>query len=278
MKKTLSLALSLVLLYGCSKDNNEMVQQPTRPSSPKSLSTKAELALMEFDLSHSSKRSSFPNLGNLSGQTPIDIPKETKKFESKDPVIHYEQFSLNENNIINNHGDYLKIHVTGENYITIRGKRYDLDQFHFHRDSEHALRGNKSAMEAHFVHVAEDGKIAVMGVFIQATRRDNEKLGLLFENSPLTAGTNSIAKQFNAFDLLPKTSGKYYSYNGSLTTPNLDFTPNTSGLTWIVFDSPIHISSNQLNEYAEIYEEKNARVLQPLGGRPVWVNPAYRLR
>ena len=29
---------------------------------------------------------------------------------------------------------------------------------------------------------------------------------------------------------------------------------------------------------AEIYEEKNARVLQPLGGRPIWVNPEYRLR
>jgi carbonic anhydrase len=278
MKKTLSLALSLALLYSCSKDNNEVVQQPKLSTSSKLLSTKAELALLEFDLSHSSRRSNFPNLGNLSGQTPIDIPKETKKFESKDPAIHYEQFSLNDNNIINNHGDYLKIHVTGENYITIRGKRYDLDQFHFHRDSEHALRGDKSAMEVHFVHVSEDGKIAVMGVFIQATRRENEKLAVLFENSPITAGTNSIPRRFNAYDLLPKTSGKYYSYNGSLTTPNLDLTPNPDGLSWIVFDSPIHISSEQLSEYAEIYEEKNARVLQPLGGRPVWVNPEYRLR
>ncbi len=265
-------------MYSCSKDNNEVVQQPKLSTSSKLLSTKAELALLEFDLSHSSRRSNFPNLGNLSGQTPIDIPKETKKFESKDPAIHYEQFSLNDNNIINNHGDYLKIHVTGENYITIRGKRYDLDQFHFHRDSEHALRGDKSAMEVHFVHVSEDGKIAVMGVFIQATRRENEKLAVLFENSPITAGTNSIPRRFNAYDLLPKTSGKYYSYNGSLTTPNLDLTPNPDGLSWIVFDSPIHISSEQLSEYAEIYEEKNARVLQPLGGRPVWVNPEYRLR
>lgn len=278
MKKTLSLALSLVLLYGCTKDNNEIIQQPTLPKSFKSLSTKAELALMEFDLSHSSKRSSFPNLGNLSGQTPIDIPTDTKKFESKDPVIHYKEFSLNDNNIINNHGDYLKVHVTGENYITIRGKRYDLDQFHFHRDSEHALRGNKSAMEVHFVHVSNDGKIAVMGVFIQSTRRENEKLALLFKNSPTVDGTNSVAKEFNAFDLLPKTSGKYYSYNGSLTTPNLDFTPNPDGLSWIVFESPIHISANQLEYYAEIYKEKNARILQPLGGRPVWSNPEYKLR
>lgn len=277
MKKTLAFTLAIALLYGCSKESNEAIQ-PIVSETPKALSTKAELALLEFDLSHNSSRTGFPNLGNLSGQTPIDIPKETKKFESKDPVIHYEHFSLNENNIINNHGDYLKVHVTGENYITIRGKRYDLDQFHFHRDSEHALRGTKSAMEVHFVHVSSDGKIAVLGVFIQTTRRENEKLALLFENSPLTSGTKSIPKQFNPFDLLPKTSGKYYSYNGSLTTPNLDFTPNPDGLNWIVFDSPIHITNEQLVEYAEIYEEKNVRVLQPLGGRPVWSNPDYRLR
>lgn len=274
----LVLALGISLLFGCTKESNEITQQPVAQQSTKILSTKAELALLDFELSHSSKRSGFPNLGNLSGQTPIDIPKETKKFESKDPVIHYESFSLNENNIINNHGDYLKVHVTGENYITIRGKRYDLDQFHFHRDSEHALRGNKSAMEVHFVHVSNDGKIAVVGVFIQSTRRQNEKLALLFENSPLNEGTNSIPYRFNPFDLLPKTSGKYYSYNGSLTTPNLDLTPNPDGLSWIVFDSPVHISSEQLSAYAEIYEEKNARVIQPLGGRPVWSNPEYKLR
>lgn len=278
MKKVIAFALGLVFIIGCSKENNTTLQPVAVPIS-KSISTKAELALLDFDLSHSSKKSGFPNLGNLSGQTPIDIPKDTKKFDSKDPVIHYESFSLNENNIINNHGEYLKINVLGENYITIRGKRYDLAQFHFHRDSEHALRGKKSAMEVHLVHVSSDGKIAVLGVFIQETRRENEKLDLLFENSPVLAdGKNSIPKKYNPFDLLPKTSGKYFSYNGSLTTPNLDFEPNPDGLSWIVFESPIHISSDQVNDYADIYEEKNARVLQPLGGRPVWSNPDYKLR
>lgn len=277
MKKIAVVALSLAFLYSCSKDSNTTTEIPVVPPS-NTISTKAELALLNFDLSHSSKKSGFPNLGDLSGQTPIDIPKETKNFESKDPVIHYESFSLNEENIENSHGEYLKVNVTGENYITIRGKRYNLAQFHFHRDSEHALRGNKSAMEVHFVNVSNDGKIAVLGVFIQITRRENEKLALLFENSPSTDGTNSIPKFFNPLDLLPKTSGKYYSYNGSLTTPNLDFTPNPDGLSWIVFDSPIHITNDQIVEYAKIYEEKNVRVLQPLGGRPVWSNPEYKLR
>lgn len=278
MKKTVTVVLSLVLLYSCSKDVNTTTETLVVPPS-KAISTKAELALLNFDLSHSSRKTGFPSFGDLNGQTPIDIPKETKRFESKDPLIHYESFSLNDNNIENHHGEYLRIFTSGENYITIRGKRYDLAQFHFHRDSEHALRGKKSAMELHLVHVSTDGKIAVMGVFIQETRRENEKLKVLFDNSPLVAdGLNSIPKRYNPFDLLPKTSGKYFSYSGSLTTPNLDFTPNPDGLNWIVFDSPIHLSSEQLHEYAEIYEEKNARVLQPLGGRQVWSNPEYRLR
>ena len=278
MKKIFGLSLAIILFYGCSKEKSS--SNKSKPQAPiNTISTKAELALLNFDLSHSSKKSGFPNLGDLSGQTPIDIPKETKKFESKDPVIHYERFSLNNNNIENHKGEYLKVFVTGENYITIRGKRYDLAQFHFHRDSEHALRGKKSAMEVHLVHVSTDGKIAVLGMFIQETRRENEKLGILINNSPLVYnGLNSIPFNYNPFDLLPKTSGKYYSYNGSLTTPNLDFAPNPDGLSWIVFDSPIHISSKQINEYAEIYEEKNVRVLQPLGGRPVWSNPEYRIR
>ena len=277
MKKAIGLALAMILFYGCSKENSSS-NKSNSPAPINTISTKAELALLNFDLSHSSKKSGFPNLGDLSGQTPIDIPKETKNFESKDPVIHYERFSLNNNNIENHKGEYLKVFVTGENYITIRGKRYDLAQFHFHRDSEHALRGKKSAMELHLVHVSTDGKIAVLGMFIQETRRENEKLGILINNSPLVPnGLQSIPFNYNPFDLLPKTSGKYYSYNGSLTTPNLDFEANQDGLSWIVFDSPIHISTNQLTKYSDLYGE-NVRVLQPLGGRTVWSNPDYRPR
>jgi carbonic anhydrase len=278
VKKITPLVLGILLAYGCSKDiSNKQVPIEVEPSIQ--LSQKAQLALMEFELSHGSKRNQFPNFGGINGQTPIDIPSQTKKFESKDPEIKYESFSLNENNIINRHGEYLKINVSGENYITIRGKRYDLVQFHFHRDSEHAIRGKKSAMELHFVNVAQDGKIAVLGIMLQETRRENEKLEILFKNAPVNPDQYvSIPDKLNPADLLPKTSGKYYSYSGSLTTPNLDNTPNLAGLNWILFDSPIHMSTEQLQHYAEIFEEMNVRVLQPIGGRTIWMNPEYRIR
>jgi carbonic anhydrase len=278
MKKISTLVLGILLVYGCSKDtSNKQAPMVVAPSVP--LSQKAELALMEFELSHGSKRNQFPNFGGINGQTPIDIPNETKKFESKDPVINYEAFSLNNNNVENYKGETLQINATGNNFITIRGKRYDLAQFHFHRDSEHAIKGKKSAMEMHFVHVAQDGKIAVMGVMLQETKRENEKLEILFENAPSNPDQFvSVSAKLNPLDLLPKTAGRYYSYSGSLTTPNLDEVPNPDGLNWIVFASPIHLSTEQLQHYAEIFEEKNARILQPIGGRTIWMNAEYRIR
>lgn len=271
MRRIIPFFAFIALLNGCQKSQIDKSSTEIANTTDNTLSSKAKLALLEFDLSHSSRRNRFPNLGSENGQTPIDIPKDTRKFKSTDPEIHYESFSLNDHNIENHEGEYLKIIVSGENYITVRGKRYDLKQFHFHRDSEHAVRGKKSAMETHFVHVAADGKIAVMGVMLTATKRSNEKIAVLFENSPLIPGEHlSIAKNFNAKDLLPKTSAEYYSYSGSLTTPNLDNTPNPDGLTWIVFKSPIHVSEKQVIEYSEIYEELNARILQPLGERTVW--------
>jgi carbonic anhydrase len=37
-------------------------------------------------------------------------------------------------------------------------------QFHFHTPSEHLLDGKPFPMEAHFVHVDSDGRLAVIGV------------------------------------------------------------------------------------------------------------------
>ena len=45
---------------------------------------------------------------------------------------------------------------------------YTLVQFHFHHPSEHTIAGKPSAMEAHFVHRSDTGKLAVLGVMMKA--------------------------------------------------------------------------------------------------------------
>ncbi|MEN9949603.1 MAG: hypothetical protein RLY85_355, partial [Bacteroidota bacterium] len=114
MRRIIPIFAFIALLAGCQKSQIDQSSPEKVHVADHKLSAKANLALLEFDLSHSSRRDKFPNLSSESGQTPIDIPKETRKFKSTDPEIHYESFSLNDNNIENHEGEYLKIIVSGE--------------------------------------------------------------------------------------------------------------------------------------------------------------------
>jgi carbonic anhydrase len=273
MKTRLIVATLIACSLGCQKEVQTVTQQ-TPSSQDRPVSAKASMALMEFEQSHSKKRSGFPSFGEQRGQTPIDIPEKTRRFETIDPIFHYEDFTLNTQNVENNEGENLKIEVVGDNYITIKGKRYDLMQFHFHRTSEHALKGKKYGMEAHLVHSSWEGELAVIGVFMEVTYRENERLEILFENIPeIPDQVISVDGRFNPKSLLPRSSGSYFTYNGSLTTPAF-----TENLTWIVFESPIPVSKEQVHTYAEVFEELNVRPLQPISGRTIWEARDYRIR
>lgn len=50
--------------------------------------------------------------------------------------------------------------------------KYKLVQFHFHRPSEHMIAGKNFTMETHFVHRADSGALAVLGV-LMTTGRSN---------------------------------------------------------------------------------------------------------
>mgnify|MGYP003297106922 CR=1 FL=1 len=46
----------------------------------------------------------------------------------------------------------------------IRGRHFELLQFHFHAASEHTIDGESFPLEGHFVFKAKDGRLAVVGV------------------------------------------------------------------------------------------------------------------
>ena len=56
-------------------------------------------------------------------------------------------------------------------WLSISGERYKLLQFHFHGPSEHWLEGSPYPMEAHFVHINDQGQLAVVGVFLKRGKR-----------------------------------------------------------------------------------------------------------
>ena len=177
---------------------------------------------------------------------------------------------------VQNTTENLKINLSAQdkvlNYITIKGYRYELQQFHFHHHSEHNVNGEYSAMEIHFVHKSASGAYAVLGVLVEEGETINSSLETLITESPDTNGINNVSEIFNLNTLLPLQTKKYYTYSGSLTTPNMDSTPNQGPLTWIVFKNNISMTATQLEDYKLKYEEENFREIQPLNNRKVYEN------
>ena len=69
----------------------------------------------------------------------------------------------------------------------------------------------------------------------------------------------------NAVDLLPEVR-TYYRYDGSFTTP-----PCTEGVNWFLMDTPVELSTTQIDAFKEIYSN-NYRPVQPLNDREFMTN------
>ena len=164
-------------------------------------------------------------------------------------------------NLVNN-GHTIKQSFDKGNSITIMGKTYNLLQVHFHSLSEHTIKGAHSPMEAHFVHQADNGDYAVVGVML-VPGKENSVVETLWKNIP--EEHNKAVETKDTFDinaLLPAKKS-FYTYNGSFTTP-----PGTEGVAWYVMDTPVEISPSQLETFKKYYDH-NFRPVQKLNGRQI---------
>lgn len=156
-------------------------------------------------------------------------------------------------------GHTIQADCTGGGHTTIGAKAYDLVQFHFHHPSEHLVAGRAFAMEAHLVHRAADGEIAVLGTLIEAGAA-NPALAAVWAVMPRVAGPEVTGHgMVDPAALVP--GGKVWRYAGSLTTP-----PCTEIVQWVVFQEPITASAEQIATFAALFSN-NARPIQPLGRR-----------
>lgn len=262
---------ALLTLAGCDSAPSAAVAGPatqfaraaTPAASPAAVQARA---LANFEAAHGALsgrgiiRDDGTPIWTLLGQSPINIPgNRTVKLLSLDPAINWTPFvpDLDEEN-----EEEIKVstrEVGGT--LTIRGKVYTFKQFHFHRSSEHTINGKRSAMEVHFVHIAVDGAIAVVGVLMDVGPA-NAALEPIWPREVASAGPAPV---FDARNLLPALNAPYYTYSGSLTTP-----PFADMLTWIVYKQPIRLSAAQLQRYAEAFKEENSREVQELAGRTVF--------
>ena len=190
-------------------------------------------------------------------QSPIDIrdPGEV------DLVDIEFQYGLTDSMITNN-GHTIQVNVDAGSSIVYNGISYDLLQFHFHHPSEHTIDGVAAPMEIHFVHLdPNSGTLAVVGVMLTQGESRNEAYAAVFDYMPAEAGEpQPMDTSLSLASLLPDERG-FYTYQGSLTTP-----PCSEVVRWLLLDTPVHLSGEQIDAFAEMYAY-NARPVQPLGKR-----------
>jgi len=193
-------------------------------------------------------------------QTPIDIRDTT-------PDPHLGRLDLRildtEISLLNN-GHTVEQEYENGSELVVNGSIYELQQFHFHTLSEHAVNGQRGVMEMHavFKNMA-DSTIAVIGVIYEIGRNSRFLERLIDAGLPRKSGdTVQSAKVIDLADGLTDTSA-YYTYDGSLTTP-----PCSETVTWFVLKHPATLSMAQFKAFNQILGN-NFRPLQERNGRVV---------
>lgn len=198
----------------------------------------------------------FATCGLGQRQSPIDI-RNTVRADLPAIQFAYKPVPLS---IVDN-GHSVKVDTPGAGSITVDGESYDLVQFHFHKPSEEKINGKLYDMVVHLVHQAKDGRLAVVGVMIEAGK-EQPLIRTLWTHLPLEQNKPIIREnvKINPAQLIPAKQG-YYTFLGSLTTP-----PCSEGVLWLVLKTPLQISKEQLADFGTLYKN-NVRPLQPVNGR-----------
>jgi carbonic anhydrase len=193
-------------------------------------------------------------------QSPIDlVDAELSPLTLEQVKFEYAPAAFQ---VVHN-GHTIEVRPGAENQIVARSKKYKLLQFHFHHPSEERFNGKSFALDAHFVHRAEDGELAVVTVLFEEGAA-NPELQRLWDYMPLDANDSMRSAEgvtFNPVSMLPADRAKYLQYIGSLTTP-----PCTEGVVWIVLRQPVTASPEQIALFRKMVG-MNARPVQPVNGR-----------
>nr|GMD17596.1 bifunctional monodehydroascorbate reductase and carbonic anhydrase nectarin-3-like [Ipomoea batatas] len=155
----------------------------------------------------------------------------------------------------------------GRGFLSINGVSYSFRQVHWHSPSEHVINGTSYDLEAHLVHVSNDGQIAVLAVLYQIGETPDPILSVIEDDLKELAGTLGVHKYVGYLDpnLLQARGRRYYRYMGSLTTP-----PCTEGVVWTVIGTIRSVTKQQVALIRNaIHDETktNARPLQPINDR-----------
>ncbi len=185
-----------------------------------------------------------------SQQSPIDIGP-TVKSQLQPLRLAWGKTA---DTIVNN-GHTIQLGFAEGSTLELGGTTYKLAQVHFHRPSEHLIGGKNFPMEAHFVHRAESGALAVVGVLLTEGKA-NATFAKIVATMPAKEGPAVKAdSSINPNGLLPAKLS-YYRYEGSLTTP-----PCSEVVDWLLLTTPMQVAASDVASFAKLYP-MNARPAQ----------------
>ncbi|KAK3086570.1 hypothetical protein FSP39_020377 [Pinctada imbricata] len=214
-------------------------------------------------------------VANGKRQSPIDIVPNSV---SQEPSLQNNPLRVTykpEPDVdISNTGASVKVQMTQQSELTggpLKGK-YRLEQFHLHwgsensKGSEHTVNGKMYPAELHLVHWNADkyssfgeaadksDGLAVLGYFVKIGK-EHKGFKQITDHLKEITKTGSHSPSPGKFDpscLVKDDISRYWTYEGSLTTP-----PLYESVTWIVFDDVMEISQEQLNGLRSIKNCEN---------------------
>jgi carbonic anhydrase len=188
-------------------------------------------------------------------QSPIDLT-ETATTSEDNFVLEYA--TIDEHVVDTGHT--FQLAPDDEAGVSFNGKDYSLVQMHFHDPSEHTVDGEAAPVEFHFVNTTEAGELLVVGV-LGVEGAENRAYDL-FIDATASAASDEASGTVDLAAMLPAET-EHFAYPGSLTTP-----PCSEGVQWIVMQTPVELSAQQIADLQNAYDH-NSRPVQPLGDRSI---------
>jgi len=213
----------------------------------------------------------FPIAKSGCRQSPIDVEENEAEADAFLKPVQCS-FGPGQNYRLENTGNSWQLHLWPNETSLMGGpllNQYKAFQIHAHwgsepgKGSEHTINGKNFDAEIHIVHyntkyscageaLDQPDGLAVLGVLVN-TGEPHPHFDIIARKLEQVQRPSEETVLDTSFDpelLLPQDRS-YFTYPGSLTTP-----PLYESVTWILFNSPIQLSNQQINQMRSLMGSK----------------------